>query len=460
MFFLLKNSKNYISLLKNKEKAIFLENETNNLITINKVNSKITLEVICQEKKGSILYIRDIKKENNKIIFDVELSLGYNRKKIFKLLNEIIKSEYSFDIKFYLTNKIGTLTKSLMAKTLFKKRKDAEEKRKEEKMLNKINAPKYKEFEKEVSEIISRFLNIKRMNKRTLSGHYTAEKFSLSELKHKIDLVVKQELFQNYDKLTTLLNEDFLASMLSNKLSQLSINKEFHLDVKKIKDREEFIFIDLNNLKAVNDNYGHIAGDLFLKTFALISKEKFPNLNHFRVGGDEFISIAKNKDDMIKYTKFISSNKMDNLLKNELFKNGYKVDEEMKLLASSGSYTVNYNEDRKSSKMIGHLKSKSDELMYVHKKLLHLKFGEYRSDLNTNLSYIIDFDILENSENYKKLQIDAKVFLLDGLKLLLRKHEESKNNKEREKVNNKIVKIIKKYGIDCILKEEELGFDL
>ncbi len=54
------------------------------------------------------------------------------------------------------------------------------------------------------------------------------------------------------------------------------------------------LYIDLDNLKSVNDRYGHLAGDLLLQSFAkriLTAGEE-----HFfaRIGGDEFVMILEN----------------------------------------------------------------------------------------------------------------------------------------------------------------------
>lgn len=52
---------------------------------------------------------------------------------------------------------------------------------------------------------------------------------------------------------------------------------------------------DVNNLKTVNDAYGHDAGDgLILKAAESLKRIEGENLIPFRVGGDEFIAVALN----------------------------------------------------------------------------------------------------------------------------------------------------------------------
>lgn len=54
-----------------------------------------------------------------------------------------------------------------------------------------------------------------------------------------------------------------------------------------------FIVFDVNNLKQINDNFGHEAGDIVLKKFADIMCECIPAGNFLgRSGGDEFIAVV------------------------------------------------------------------------------------------------------------------------------------------------------------------------
>lgn len=49
---------------------------------------------------------------------------------------------------------------------------------------------------------------------------------------------------------------------------------------------------DLNGLKAVNDNFGHIAGDELIRAAAdVLSKNLKSAYNVYRIGGDEFVAV-------------------------------------------------------------------------------------------------------------------------------------------------------------------------
>lgn len=51
--------------------------------------------------------------------------------------------------------------------------------------------------------------------------------------------------------------------------------------------------IDLNNLKYINDHYGHLAGDRMLIRFAKLLRQQFPQELLFN-GGDEFLLVIRN----------------------------------------------------------------------------------------------------------------------------------------------------------------------
>lgn len=69
---------------------------------------------------------------------------------------------------------------------------------------------------------------------------------------------------------------------------------------------------DLNNLKTVNDTYGHSKGDEMLKIFAEVLKETFEDkATLIRSGGDEFIAIIREPDEN---TRRYYSSKINDLL--------------------------------------------------------------------------------------------------------------------------------------------------
>lgn len=100
----------------------------------------------------------------------------------------------------------------------------------------------------------------------------------------------KQEAFyrhkSNHDSLTGLPNRRFLMRYLEEGLAEAKASDTAELAL---------IFIDIDNLKMMNDCWGHMAGDaLILETVARLKSCLIPNSELARVAGDEFALIVPN----------------------------------------------------------------------------------------------------------------------------------------------------------------------
>lgn len=63
--------------------------------------------------------------------------------------------------------------------------------------------------------------------------------------------------------------------------------------VSKTEQTFSVLFMDLDRFKLINDQYGHIAGDQYLKHFARISSDILRELGRvYRFGGDEFVAVC------------------------------------------------------------------------------------------------------------------------------------------------------------------------
>lgn len=60
---------------------------------------------------------------------------------------------------------------------------------------------------------------------------------------------------------------------------------------------QAIVVADLNNLKRVNDNFGHAAGDGLLVLFASLVRQQWPAGHFFRIGGDEFLMVLPGTDE-------------------------------------------------------------------------------------------------------------------------------------------------------------------
>jgi len=120
------------------------------------------------------------------------------------------------------------------------------------------------------------------------------DKKLLEYLSYDIALAFKNaQLLENilymsrYDSLTKIYNRNYFQKLLGEIVNKAKLSKESFV----------MCIIDLNNLKAINDTYGHSMGDRILKKFADIFKKEICKDDIFaRIGGDEFAVVFLNKD--------------------------------------------------------------------------------------------------------------------------------------------------------------------
>lgn len=100
---------------------------------------------------------------------------------------------------------------------------------------------------------------------------------------------LEQELlgYSTMDPLTEVLNRRIGLKIIENEL----------FEAKKEHKRFIICFVDVDNLKKVNDNYGHNEGDVLISTICkTIAGEIGEEDIIFRYGGDEFIILFRNKE--------------------------------------------------------------------------------------------------------------------------------------------------------------------
>jgi diguanylate cyclase (GGDEF)-like protein/PAS domain S-box-containing protein len=114
---------------------------------------------------------------------------------------------------------------------------------------------------------------------------YMTSQTSIAITKHK--LYEETIYLSRYDKLTNVYNRSYFEQLLHNNIHNYRIDeKEFFAAI-----------FDLNGLKFVNDNYGHLAGDELIKTFSRGLSSLCGDSGIIgRFGGDEFVGIFFNVD--------------------------------------------------------------------------------------------------------------------------------------------------------------------
>lgn len=132
---------------------------------------------------------------------------------------------------------------------------------------------------------------------------------------------------------------------------------------KRIKNNEKFSFsvvvVDINDLKKVNDTYGHEYGDILIQNAAAVLKTVWDRKYIYRIGGDEFIVVCSNidKEKMEKQLQ---------MLEEEIANfNHRNNDERLILQIAAGMSSYNYETDKEYMDVF----RRADETMYENKKM-------------------------------------------------------------------------------------------
>lgn len=169
-----------------------------------------------------------------------------------------------------------------------------------------------------------------------------------------LDITYRKQLeeelkkISNTDPLTGLYNRRGFITLAEHTLSL----------AKRLKKKLILLFIDLDNMKWINDNLGHNIGDIALKETADILKKTFRENDLIaRIGGDEFVvlGVIESEDDREDIISRLNK-KIDEFNKEK--------ERSFKLSISIG--TVFYNSD--DSYSIEDLLERADKLMYEEKR--------------------------------------------------------------------------------------------
>ena len=115
---------------------------------------------------------------------------------------------------------------------------------------------------------------------------------------------------------------------------------------------------DLNNLKVINDTYGHESGDFYIKACCKVICNFFKHSPVFRTGGDEFVIILQNED----YENYEQIKKdINDFVMSEVRKSSSILE---KISFAAGFSKFN----SKTDKTVGDVLNRADFEMYIHKK--------------------------------------------------------------------------------------------
>ena len=173
---------------------------------------------------------------------------------------------------------------------------------------------------------------------------------SLIQMNHRLEEV--------NDTLTAIYTRDNLTG-LYNRHGFYDASDDLISEAREFGESMYIISIDMDDLKVINDNYGHAEGDSALTAFAAAIKYSAHDEDVCsRFGGDEFVVAGVAKDAKRKSRSFI--NKMNKFL----MKYNGTSDKPYKVIASMGVSVMKVNEDFSLDKII----RLADREMYENKK--------------------------------------------------------------------------------------------
>lgn len=153
--------------------------------------------------------------------------------------------------------------------------------------------------------------------------------------------------------------KDALSGMM-NRVGMDRIAKPFYAQNKKNGLTTVLFFVDINSMKTINDKYGHLHGDLAVKTIAQSVMEVVPrNWLCIRYGGDEFLVVGNSKN--------YNGEDYCSEIQKCLAKKTANMKLPYNLSASVGTYSV----PASSPLTLEEAVEKVDEIMYEKKQAFH-----------------------------------------------------------------------------------------
>lgn len=169
--------------------------------------------------------------------------------------------------------------------------------------------------------------------------------------------------YKNEKQLETLTYYDDLTGLLNER----SYLKDIESIDKAVKEKQlseyAIVLMDLNNIKATNDQYGHRFGCHLIVRCGKTLPTYFKTSNLYHIGGDEFVTIVLGED----YKNLDQI--LDNIEKDLVF--SHIEFEGTKLIFSVAQGVSKYQEGFKYKDVL----QKADDEMYKNKELIKSKYG-------------------------------------------------------------------------------------
>ena len=162
-------------------------------------------------------------------------------------------------------------------------------------------------------------------------------------------------------KLMELSMHDAMTGLL-NRMGYRKLGYQVYIENRRNGYQTAIIFADINSLKMINDNFGHLHGNLAIKTFAEIIQKNYPSdWLAIRYGGDEYLIIGSNttEENVRQYCESAAQGLKERSKKMKL---------PYELSASFGYQIIDANTKLTLDEAV----RQADELMYQQKVKFHL----------------------------------------------------------------------------------------
>ena len=174
-----------------------------------------------------------------------------------------------------------------------------------------------------------------------------------------IDLISARE---HAEKMDLEANTDALTKVFNKRAYDQKV-----CELNKDKPQYGIAMIDINNLKEINDKYGHEKGDICIQTICQSICSVFSHSAVYRVGGDEFIVVMEN-DAYEKHDELV--NELSNLFRTAETDNSL---EPWERASAAIGYAVF---DSSSDESVESVEKRADTDMYENKK-------QWKNEINT-----------------------------------------------------------------------------
>ncbi|MBR3226904.1 MAG: diguanylate cyclase [Atopobiaceae bacterium] len=146
---------------------------------------------------------------------------------------------------------------------------------------------------------------------------------------------------------------------LQNRTSFLEAQSQLDERIKQGEASFGVVMFDANNLKRINDEYGHTMGDVYLLSVVEMIQSCFPGCQAYRIGGDEFVVLVDTEESLREAPENLEASYLWQAKRKEQKKDPWETP------SAAGAF-VAY--DSKAHHDFAEVLSEADQLMYRKKQ--------------------------------------------------------------------------------------------